>query len=750
MKEGTTTLIFGGVAALMLLLAWVFRPEAAMSEKAISAERVGENVFPDFTDPEVATSMEIVKYDDSLGLVDRFSVARDRESNVWTLPSNDGYPADAAEQLQKATSPLSDLEVLDVVSEVAGDHELYGVVDPDNDDITAGESGVGMLVRFRDKAENILADLIIGKQVPQSDELRYVRIPNEDAVYQVELDSSAFTTDFSDWIDKKLLGVRGLDINRVSVRDYILRDELMGRTLELKFDAEVTNAQNKWSVNKLTEYVENKPVESQMAADEEINSQYLNDLKTTVQNLEIIDVQRKPKGVAADLKVSESLLKDEESIDNLASQGFYVATMSGSTEIFSQGGETTIGTNEGVDYVLRFGEPTARLSSEATAGADGGLRRYLLVTAKVNENQFPIPKLDPLPETVEEMLAMERGETPGEQPQELPQLEEEDAPGAAGTEGSGNEETEGPDTAAENETEKPPAPKPPATETPAVEGAEQAEGDKAETPEPAAEVSQENAAESNTETPATEEGSTETPSPETPAEGKAAEDPKTEEPAATEEPASDEPKADPDDCGGFLQEETASAESNQEETTQEETATEAPAQEKEQTEAEASEAASTDDATAKEEPAAKTEAPAVQEGQTPPAGEATEGSEAKAPQAEGSKEAGEPGDAPEETQEELEERLEVLREDIAKANQRKLDERNEKIDAARKKVLELNARFSEWYYVVSDSEYQKLKVSREDLFKKRAGPPQNGLPGLPPGALNLPGGANLPFNPPQP
>jgi len=65
--------------------------------------------------------------------------------------------------------------------------------------------------------------------------------------------------------------------------------------------------------------------------------------------------------------------------------------------------------------------------------------------------------------------------------------------------------------------------------------------------------------------------------------------------------------------------------------------------------------------------------------------------------------------------------------------------RNDEMDAARKKVLELNARFSEWYYVVSDSVYQKLKISRQDLIKKKEALPTPGMPNLnPTGGLQLP------------
>ena len=64
----------------------------------------------------------------------------------------------------------------------------------------------------------------------------------------------------------------------------------------------------------------------------------------------------------------------------------------------------------------------------------------------------------------------------------------------------------------------------------------------------------------------------------------------------------------------------------------------------------------------------------------------------------------------------MQEELEFVREQIAKENQRKIDSRNEQMDAARRRVRELNARFADWYYVVSDEVYKKLKVSREQLI----------------------------------
>lgn len=58
------------------------------------------------------------------------------------------------------------------------------------------------------------------------------------------------------------------------------------------------------------------------------------------------------------------------------------------------------------------------------------------------------------------------------------------------------------------------------------------------------------------------------------------------------------------------------------------------------------------------------------------------------------------------------------RERITKENQKKIDERNEKLKKAKEKVADLNLRFADWYYVVSDKEYKKIHLDRDEVIKK--------------------------------
>ena len=98
--------------------------------------------------------------------------------------------------------------------------------------------------------------------------------------------------------------------------------------------------------------------------------------------------------------------------------------------------------------------------------------------------------------------------------------------------------------------------------------------------------------------------------------------------------------------------------------------------------------------------------------------------------------------AQEPTEQEWKEKLDAIREKITKENKRKLDDRDEKLKKARNKVAELNGRFADWYYVVSEADYKKLKVSILELIQPKtaagvgAGSPPTGFPG---GAGAFPG-----------
>ena len=71
-------------------------------------------------------------------------------------------------------------------------------------------------------------------------------------------------------------------------------------------------------------------------------------------------------------------------------------------------------------------------------------------------------------------------------------------------------------------------------------------------------------------------------------------------------------------------------------------------------------------------------------------------------------------DAEAKAQAALEERRRVESE-----NRRKQEEYDGQVKAAQKRVKELNARFADWYYVVSDAEYGKIHLGRGEVMQKK-------------------------------
>ena len=117
--------------------------------------------------------------------------------------------------------------------------------------------------------------------------------------------------------------------------------------------------------------------------------------KDALDDLEIVDVQSKPKGLGADLKADKGFLNDVEGTQSLIQRGFYPVPMpDGKIELLSSDGEVLVRSKEGVEYVLRFGQ-VAGVEEE---GEESSLNRFLFVTARLWDEHFPTPELEKLPE----------------------------------------------------------------------------------------------------------------------------------------------------------------------------------------------------------------------------------------------------------------------------------------------------------------------------------------------------------------
>jgi hypothetical protein len=75
--------------------------------------------------------------------------------------------------------------------------------------------------------------------------------------------------------------------------------------------------------------------------------------------------------------------------------------------------------------------------------------------------------------------------------------------------------------------------------------------------------------------------------------------------------------------------------------------------------------------------------------------------------------------------------LKALREQIKKDNQRAEEQYKETIEKGKAHAKELNARFADWYYVISDDVYRKIHLSRDQIVtKKGKAKPKAKMPGI--------------------
>ncbi len=664
--------------------------------------------------------MKIVTFDEGQGTLETFEVRKDRESGAWTIPSRDGYPADAVQQMKNAANSLVDLRILDTVFAEPSDHQDFGVVEPNLEDLNVGDEGVGRLVTFKDDEQKTLASLIIGDPVKDQQGQLYVRIPNQDPVYVVALDDTPLTTKFQDWIEEDLLNLSSIDIKELEIKDYSATvNPLSGQVdWNRNYDANLALDGSEWKLEALKEYDPEDPFAApktvEVAEDQKLNSTKLNEVKNALDDVKIANVVRKPEGMSANLKADKDLTSDPKAKQSLFSHGFIPLTLNGETEILSANGEMIVGLNDGVQYVLRFGNISGLSDEESSEEngqeeekkpTSGGVNRYLLVTARVDEQKFPAPDLKPIPQSIEELEGFgkktDTTEEPKVDPVEEPGEDKEADDKKADDKKADATDSEAP--AKKTDQDSPASEDKDAAAEKNDAAAEKAEpSDSGDAEKPAEDADQKS---DPPKQEAAESGTDEAPDAD---EAEAAQPGQTEVSGSGQATGSGQGQ-DPQDAGQQQPEEASAKAAGSEEAVGEAAAE---SDSKDTPQQPADEPAKKDSEQPKQ-----TSEKADEEAKTDdqPADQTSEASEASTPK--------EPAaDTPEEeqmTDEEKQELLEAEQEKITKENQRKLDERKDKIEAARNRVRELNARFADWYYVIPEDTYTKLSVKRDELFEEK-------------------------------
>jgi hypothetical protein len=464
MSENAKTLTFVIVGLVAIGVGLFTRPSSAELDVT---SRENEYLTKDLSVDD-AKRLKIVRFDEDTATIRDFEVAE--QDGLWTIPSKDGYPADAARQMAEAVTSLTDLKILTVKSTSDADHEEYGVIDPASQKLQPGQKGVGTRVTLSNDQNKPLVDLIVGKAVKGAEGQRYVREAGRSLVYAVEFDRSKLSTSFEDWIEKDLLKLNSFDLQQVDIKDYsaelvqVMTQNGPGIGIDMNDRSELVLAYNeadaKWTPVKLRSFDKTKGergdyVDFALADDEELNDKTLNDLKTALDDLQIVDVVRKPTGLSEDLKAGEDFVKNNEAKIELMMKGFTPEqkTVDGQQAIISSDGEVVATMKDGTEYVLRFGNLTSAdgggqaedaakaevpadplaAAQAAAAKKDSDVHRYMFVMARYNRDVIKKPEEKPLPELPAEGAKPAEGASaaaPAETPAEVASATEAATPAA--------------------------------------------------------------------------------------------------------------------------------------------------------------------------------------------------------------------------------------------------------------------------------------------------------------------------------
>jgi hypothetical protein len=370
MSETRKTLIIGGAGLLLLVVAFATAPRPSTPDDF--SDR-GETFFPDFTDPNAATTLEVVDFSEETAAARPFKVTF--QDGLWTIPSHFGYPADGKDRLAKTAAGLIGLRKDDFRSSNLADQEACGVVDP-LDDKASTLKGRGKRVTIKDKNGQVLADLIFGKKLEGHPDYRFVRVPGQNRIYVTHTDLD-ISTKFTDWIEKDLLLIDPDKIEQLTLRDYSI-NERMG-TIDQHDVLQLTRKNGNWTANRTR-------------ANQEVDSAKMGQLTRAIDGLTIVDVRTKPAGLTEDLKRSGGKIPlSRENAVALQNEGYYF-TRDGN--LVSNEGELEVASAEGIRYLLRFGEVVAGSADESNSSGEQGApaakskseNRYLFITTSFDKS----------------------------------------------------------------------------------------------------------------------------------------------------------------------------------------------------------------------------------------------------------------------------------------------------------------------------------------------------------------------------
>ena len=404
MNENSKTILFIAAAVACVALAFYSAPDAR--DPSSQGSKMGQALFESF-DPRSATGIEIVEIDEEDLVSKSIEVSQTEKGWLIKRPGKVDYPANADNQVKNVSSLLFDLRIIDQAAEGAGEHANFGVLDPSK--ANPSDAGIGKMIALKNNTGANLAQLIIGNEVEGLSNTRFVRKPEENAVYRVELQNvNDVTTKFVDWVEKDFLDIDKWNIKQVTFDNYEIKDGKIAPSAKQVLDYD----NSEW-----------KLVGSNISEDEELDKEKLDDMKDAFDDLEIIDVERKPEILISSLRKgsefvdANNIQELQSSANSLIQKGFRpvneldkdgkpLSYPNGKPKlkVVSQKGEVLVGMKDGVEYVLRFGETYRGPEDDENSTGDS---RYIYAYARVNENLLEQPVLEPVPAPLMEPISDE-------------------------------------------------------------------------------------------------------------------------------------------------------------------------------------------------------------------------------------------------------------------------------------------------------------------------------------------------------
>ena len=388
MNENKKTITFLAAAVLAVAIATMTSP--TKRDPSAKPNLMGQALFESFN-PRSVTGIEIVEVDEEDIQSKSIEVTQGEKGWFIRRPGKADYPANADNQLKDVASMLFDLRIIDQAGEGAGEHAKFGVLDPSKSDAT--ESGIGRLIHLKNSSGSNLASLIIGEEVDGLSGTYFVRKPEQNAVFRVDVRNARdVSSKFVDWVEQDFLDLDKRKIKQVTLDNYDVN--LAQGQINRSSEPYVLNfTDSKWSLS------------GSLKDNEELSKEVLDSMKDALDDLEIIDVERKPEILVKNLKQGREFfnnLRDANNqavVQSLQQKGFYTIAakdQSGQTvpKIVSNKGEVLVGMESGVEYVLRFGEIYRGPEEDENSSGDS---RYIYAFARVNESLLTPPALEAVP-----------------------------------------------------------------------------------------------------------------------------------------------------------------------------------------------------------------------------------------------------------------------------------------------------------------------------------------------------------------